>query len=94
MAAVDLSSLRVGIPADLPAHPGAHPDTSIPNAPRRRVALSQDELVLAVQNALRYFPSHQHDVLAPEFAQELKDEGHIYMHRCAYYAVYLHRFAS
>jgi urocanate hydratase len=81
MAPVDLSSLRNGIPAELPAHPGPHPDTTIPNAPRRRVDLTQDELVLAVQNALRYFPTHQHDVLAPEFAQELKEEGHIYMHR-------------
>lgn len=81
MAPVDLSSLRAGIPAELPTHPGPHPDTTIPNAPRRRVDLTQDELVLAVQNALRYFPAHQHDVLAPEFAQELKEEGHIYMHR-------------
>ncbi|KAF1325092.1 Urocanate hydratase, partial [Globisporangium splendens] len=81
MAPVDLSSLRNGIPAELPVHPGPHPDTTIPNAPRRRIDLTQDELVLAVQNALRYFPAHQHDVLAPEFAQELKEEGHIYMHR-------------
>lgn len=81
MAPVDLSSLRAGIPETLPAHPGAHPDASIPRAPRRHVALSPDELVLAVQNALRYFPAHQHETLAQEFAQELKDEGHIYMHR-------------
>lgn len=86
---VDLSSLRVGIPSELPPHPGVHPDPSVPRAPHRRVALSPDELVLAVQNALRYFPEHQHATLAPEFAQELKDEGHIYMHRCV-----LARFAD
>ena len=36
---------------------------------------------LAVCNALRYFPSRLHPTLAPEFAQELKDYGHIYMYR-------------
>ncbi|DAZ94151.1 TPA: hypothetical protein N0F65_007351 [Lagenidium giganteum] len=81
MATVDLSSLARGIPAELPAHPGAHPDASIPRAPRRTANLTQDELVLAVKNALRYFPAALHETLAPEFAQELKDEGHIYMHR-------------
>lgn len=80
----DLSSLRNGIPTELPVHPGPHPDSTIPNAPRRRVDLTQDELVLAVQNALRYFPAAHHDVLAPEFTKELKDEGHIYMHRCVH----------
>jgi hypothetical protein len=36
---------------------------------------------LAVKNALRYFPAHLHPTLAPEFARELRDEGHIYMRR-------------
>jgi urocanate hydratase len=36
---------------------------------------------LAIANALRYFPSEAHKVLAKEFAQELKDYGHIYMYR-------------
>ncbi|EGZ06311.1 hypothetical protein PHYSODRAFT_532444 [Phytophthora sojae] len=79
---VDLSILRVGIPAELPAHPGNHPDPTVPKAPHRNIdGLSKDDLVLAVQNALRYFPEKFHATLAPEFAQELKDEGHIYMHR-------------
>ncbi|RLN53614.1 hypothetical protein BBJ28_00020865, partial [Nothophytophthora sp. Chile5] len=78
---VDLSVLRNGIPTELPTHPGVHPDPSVPRAPRRNIdGLSKDELVLAVQNALRYFPEPMHATLAPEFAQELKDEGHIYMH--------------
>lgn len=78
---VDLSSLARGIPDELPPHPGVHPDVSIPRATRRNAALSDEERVLALKNALRYFPAKHHDVLAPEFAQELKDEGHIYMHR-------------
>lgn len=54
---VDLSILRVGIPAELPAHPGNHPDPTVPKAPHRNIdGLSKDDLVLAVQNALRYFP--------------------------------------
>lgn len=36
---------------------------------------------LALRNALRYFPKEHHAVLAPEFAQELADYGHIYMYR-------------
>jgi hypothetical protein len=36
---------------------------------------------LALSNALRYFPSSHHSELAPEFARELKDFGHIYMYR-------------
>ena len=36
---------------------------------------------LALCNALRYFPSHLHQLLAAEFAQELRDYGHIYMYR-------------
>ncbi|TMW55244.1 hypothetical protein Poli38472_013135 [Pythium oligandrum] len=80
-SAVDLSSLARGIPAELPEHPGVHPDVTIPRAPRRVANLSEEERVLAIKNALRYFPAKFHDVLAAEFAQELKEEGHIYMHR-------------
>ena len=34
-----------------------------------------------VKNALRYFPPSCHAELAPEFAQELAEYGHIYMYR-------------
>ena len=37
--------------------------------------------VKAVQNALRYFPKRLHAILGPEFAEELKTYGHIYMYR-------------
>ncbi|QQP36684.1 Urocanate hydratase 1 (Silurana), partial [Caligus rogercresseyi] len=36
---------------------------------------------IALFNALRYFPPSTHPTLAPEFAQELKEYGHIYMYR-------------
>lgn len=38
-------------------------------------------LQLALRNALRYFPPSHHATLAPEFAQELRQYGHIYMYR-------------
>ena len=36
---------------------------------------------LALKTALRYFPTDVQEVLAPEFAQELRLYGHIYMYR-------------
>jgi len=79
MASVDLSSLAVGVPAELPPHPGV--DTSVPHAPRRPVTLSPAERELALKNVLRYFPEGQHAALMPEFVQELDTLGHIYCHR-------------
>uniref|UniRef100_A0A8D3CNM3 Urocanate hydratase n=1 Tax=Scophthalmus maximus TaxID=52904 RepID=A0A8D3CNM3_SCOMX len=38
-------------------------------------------LTLALRNALRYFPPSHHATLASEFAQELRQYGHIYMYR-------------
>ena len=54
---------------------------NVPHAPKRPVVLSKEEFVKAVQNALRYFPEKYHAVLGPEFAEELKTYGHIYMYR-------------
>jgi len=68
-----------GIPAQLPPHPGR--DDSVDHAPRRRQILNDDEKKLAVANALRYFPDTMHEVLAPEFNQELADYGRIFMLR-------------
>ena len=68
-----------GIPASLPE---AKPyDKDINHAPKRKDILSQEEKVLALKNALRYFPEALHKDLAPEFAKELKDYGRIYMYR-------------
>ena len=68
-----------GIPAALP-QPKAY-DPNINHAPKRKDILSADEKVLAIKNALRYFPAEHHAVLAEEFAQELKEYGRIYMYR-------------
>ena len=68
-----------GIPAVLP-EPKPY-DTSVNHAPRRKDILTADEKILAISNALRYFPSEHHAELAKEFAQELKDYGRIYMYR-------------
>ena len=71
--------ILAGIPAVLP-EPKPY-DTTINHAPKRKDILSAEEKVLAIRNALRYFPQEHHEVLAKEFAQELKDYGRIYMYR-------------
>lgn len=76
-----LASLARGIPLDpLPERPAVL-DASVPHAPKRTGSLSVKEKKLAIANALRYFPSHLHAVLAPEFVQELETYNHIYMYR-------------
>ena len=72
--------ILAGIPAN--ELPEAKPyDKEINHAPKRKDILSAEEKVLALKNALRYFPEALHTQLAPEFAQELKDYGRIYMYR-------------
>ena len=71
--------ILAGIPAVLP-EPKPY-DTTVNHAPKRKEILSAEEKVLAIKNALRYFPAEHHEVLAKEFAQELKDYGRIYMYR-------------
>ena len=68
-----------GIPEELPERKPY--DRQINHAPKRKDILSGEEKVLAVRNALRYFPKKFHGVLAEEFAQELHDYGRIYMYR-------------
>jgi urocanate hydratase len=68
-----------GIPDQMP-RPQAF-DPKINHAPKRKEILNAAEKKLALRNALRYFKPEFHAVLAPEFAQELKDYGRIYMHR-------------
>ncbi len=68
-----------GIPDELP-EPQPY-DENVEHAPKRKDILSIEEKKLAVKNALRYFPRKHHNVLAPEFAKELRDYGRIYMYR-------------
>ncbi|HHN48346.1 MAG TPA: urocanate hydratase, partial [Bacteroidales bacterium] len=56
-------------------------DTSVSHAPVRKDILATNEKKLALKNALRYFHPRHHAVLAPEFAEELKRYGRIYMYR-------------
>ena len=73
------ADIRAGIPDILP-EPKPY-DTSINHAPRRKDILTHAEKELALRNALRYFPAKHHALLAPEFAEELRRYGRIYMYR-------------
>ncbi len=68
-----------GIPNELP---NLKPyDPNINHAPKRKEILSPVEKKLALRNALRYFDKKHHEVLLPEFKNELESYGRIYMHR-------------
>ena len=80
--------ILAGIPQDRLPEPKPY-DKTINHAPKRKDILTAEEKVLALKNALRYFPAKFHAELAPEFAQELKDYGRIYMYRFRpYYDMY------
>ena len=68
-----------GIPKVLPKKKKY--DLNINHAPIRKDILSIDEKKLALKNALRYFSKDMHHTLAPEFLEELKKYGRIYMYR-------------
>lgn len=74
-----IADIRRGIPEELP-QPQVY-DLEINHAPKRKDILTQEQKKLAIRNALRYFPRKFHAVLAPEFAEELKEYGRIYMYR-------------
>ena len=74
-----ITDIRGGIPEELPE---LQPyDTEINHAPKRKDILTPEQKKLALRNALRYFPKRLHAALAPEFAEELKQYGRIYMYR-------------
>lgn len=64
---------------DIPENNRFNPEIS--HAPVRKKILSKKEEKLALKNALRYFPEHLHEKLAPEFYDELQKYGRIYMYR-------------
>ena len=74
-----VKDIRAGIPDTLPELQAY--DTTINHAPKRKDILTEEEKRLALRNALRYFPQKFHAILAPEFAEELKTYGRIYMYR-------------
>ncbi len=71
--------IQQGIPEEIPVFKEL--DTNISHAPKRKEILTKEEKKLALKNALRYFKPAHHAVLAPEFADELKKYGRIYMYR-------------
>ena len=80
MKSLSLSqAIMEGIPNNIP--PKKEIDPLINHAPKRKDILSKDEKIIALKNALRYFPSSQHKELAGDFLAELKQFGRIYMHR-------------
>jgi len=68
-----------GIPKVLPNKKLYSKDSN--RAPKRKDILSVEEKILAIKNALRYFPKEWHQELSAEFAYELNELGRIYMHR-------------
>ncbi|CEP79351.1 urocanate hydratase [Paraclostridium sordellii] len=53
----------------------------IRRAPKRESKLSQSDIKLALNNALRYIPEEYHEELASEFLNELMTTGRIYGYR-------------
>ena len=72
-------SIAEGIPDELPVFRPYN--SNINHAPKRKDILNKSEKILAIKNALRYFPNKFHAVLAEEFADELTTYGRIYMYR-------------
>ena len=74
-----MADIRAGIPNTLP-DPQPY-DHTVNHAPKRKDILTSEEKKLALRNALRYFQKKFHATLAPEFLDELKTYGRIYMYR-------------
>ena len=72
-------SIKTGIPNKLPIKKKY--DSSMNHAPFKNYTLIKSEKELAIKNALRYFPKHQHNTLIKDFQEELKKFGKIYMYR-------------
>ena len=68
-----------GIPSVLPALKAY--DKNINHAPKRKEILNEEEIQLALKNALRYFDPVHHATLINEFKAELRQYGRIYMYR-------------
>jgi len=72
-------AIKVKLPDELP--PYLIFKEGIRRAPNRVYALSRTETELALKNALRYIPKKLHEILAPEFLDELVTKGRIYGYR-------------
>ena len=72
-------SMTIKLDATLPAYPAFQ--EGIRRAPDRGFRLTPAQTKVALKNALRYVPEELHEVLAPEFLEELKTYGRIYAYR-------------
>ena len=73
------NAMTIKLPAELPKYPEFC--EGVRRAPDRGFRLSKEKTKLALKNALRYVPEELHEVLAPEFMDELKKYGRIYAYR-------------
>ena len=53
-------------------------EEGIRRAPDRGFRLTQSQTAVALKNALRYVPEQHHNILIPEFLEELQTHGRIY----------------
>ncbi len=73
------NALTIKLSPELP--PGKEFLPGIRRAPNRGLTLHKTEIVTALKNALRYIPAELHEILAPEFLDELHTMGRIYGYR-------------
>ena len=72
-------AMTIKLGNELPLMPNF--EAGIRRAPKRELSLTQREIEIALKNALRYIPEELHEVLAPEFLDELFTHGRIYGYR-------------
>jgi urocanate hydratase len=56
-------------------------EPGIRRAPSRGYDLNRHDTIVALKNALRYVPEEHHEIVAPEFLEELRTRGRIYGYR-------------
>jgi urocanate hydratase len=71
--------MTIKLDKSLPEYPKF--EEGIRRAPKREFTLTQEQTELALKNALRYVDESMHEVLAPEFLDELYTHGRIYGYR-------------
>ena len=72
-------AMKINLDKNLPRYPEFK--DSIRRAPSRGFHLTQAQTEIAIKNALRYVPEELHEILAPEFMEELRIYGRIYAYR-------------
>ncbi|QCX33711.1 urocanate hydratase [Caloramator sp. E03] len=77
---IDISeAMTIKLDDELPKMPEFIP--GIRRAPDRGFTLTKEQTEIALKNALRYIPEKYHEILAPEFLNELMTRGRIYGYR-------------